>query len=161
MWQIFNNSSLEEIFRFGVYVFLIYMIYWFIKKMWSLVEGKIESIFSNTLENKNILLRVDSIHEGQNKTLKDTAVILAQTFDSIKKHDKNSNENQAKIVAGIEKLCDNLNGGNPVVVKLRKEFKEFKESIIKEEQDIKDLQDNQKYEGTNIKDLRIKKKENK
>jgi len=117
MLEILKTASLEEIFRFGVYLFLLYMVYWFIKKMWGLLEGRIANIDNNVLKNKKIN--------------KDIAVIIAQTSKTLKEHDSRSANTQIEIVAGINKLTDNLNGGNPVVLKLREDFEEFKKKAKK------------------------------
>ena len=122
MWEILKTTSLEEIFRFGVYLFLLYMVYWFIKKMWGLLEGKINGIYDNSTENKKIN--------------KDIAVIISQTSDKLEKHDKMSsdawrknNETAAKILTGFDRICELLNGKNPAITKLRAEIKEMKEKM--------------------------------
>jgi len=122
MWEILKTASLEEIFRFGVYLFLLYMVYWFIKKMWGLLEGKINGIYDNSTENKKIN--------------KDIAVIISQTSDKLEKHDKMSsdawrknNETAAKILTGFDRICELLNGKNPAITKLRAEIKEMKEKM--------------------------------
>jgi len=115
MWEILKTASLEEIFRFGVYVFLLYMVGWFIKKMWGMLEGRIKAIDNNVLESKKIN--------------KDIAVIISQTSDKMEKHDKMSIESWNKTLAGFDRILDFLNGKNPAITKLRAEIKEMKEKI--------------------------------
>jgi len=98
------------------------MVYWFIKKMWGLLEGKINGIYDNSTENKKIN--------------KDIAVIISQTSDKLEKHDKMSsdawrknNETAAKILTGFDRICELLNGKNPAITKLRAEIKEMKEKM--------------------------------
>jgi len=114
MWEILKTASLEEIFRFGVYLFLLYMVYWFIKKMWGLLEGKINNIYDNTTDNK--------------KLNKDIAVIIAQTLTKVEKHDQMSSEAWGKVLTGFDRICDFLNGKNPAIAKIKAELQaEMKE----------------------------------
>ena len=105
----------EVIYKYGSYIFIFYVATFLVRKMWGLFEGKLTNIDNNVTENK--------------KLNKDIAVILAQTAKNLEKHEKTSGDAQVKIIAGIDKLCDNLNGGNPTIVEVKKKLKEIEGRI--------------------------------
>ena len=105
----------EAIYKYGTYIFIFWVATFLIRKMWSLFEGKITNIDNNVTENK--------------KLNKDIAVIQAQTLSKLEKHDSTSIEAWSKLLTGLDRVCELLNGKNPALTKLRAEIKEIKEKI--------------------------------
>jgi len=105
----------ETIYQYGTYIFIFWVATFLIRKMWSLFEGKINDIYDNTTENK--------------KLNKDIAVIQAQTLDKLEKHDNSSSEAWGKVLNGLDRICEFLNGKNPAIAKIQAEMKELREKI--------------------------------
>ena len=103
----------ETIYQYGTYIFIFWVATFLLRKMWALFEGKITNIDNNVTENKRLN--------------KDISVIQAQTLSKLQEHDKRNAEAWGKMINGMDKLCDNLNGGNPAIVELQKEIRELKE----------------------------------
>jgi len=105
----------ESIYKYGSYVFIFWVATFLIRKMWSLFEGKVTNIDNNVTENKRIN--------------KDIAVILAQTSEKIDKHDKANIDAWSKVLNGLDRICEFLNGKNPAIAKIQAEMKELREKI--------------------------------
>ena len=106
----------EVIYKYGTYIFIFWIATFLVRKMWSLLEGKITNIDNNVTENKRLN--------------KDIAVILAQTSEKMEKHDKSSIEAWSKVLTGFDRICEFLNGKNPAIAKVQAEIKALKEKII-------------------------------
>ena len=105
----------EVIYKYGTYIFIFWIATFLVRKMWSLLEGKITNIDNNVTENKRLN--------------KDIAVILAQTSEKMDKHDKSSIEAWNKVLTGFDRICDFLNGKNPAIAKVQAEMKALREKI--------------------------------
>ena len=105
----------EVIYKYGTYIFIFWIATFLVRKMWSLLEGKITNIDNNVTENKRLN--------------KDIAVILAQTSEKMDKHDKSSIEAWSKVLTGFDRICDFLNGKNPAIAKVQAEMKALREKI--------------------------------
>ena len=105
----------EEIYKYSTYIFIFWTATFLVRKMWSLLEGKITNIDNNVTENKRLN--------------KDIAVILAQTSEKMDKHDKSSIEAWSKVLTGFDRICDFLNGKNPAIAKVQAEMRALKEKI--------------------------------
>lgn len=112
----------EDIYKYGSYLFIFYVATFLVRKMWSLLEGKITNIDNNVMENKRLNLEIT-------KNLKDGSVIQAQTLDKLDKHGKENIEAWNKMLAGFDRICEFLNGKNPAIAKIRSEMEELKEKI--------------------------------
>ena len=105
----------ESIYKYGTYIFIFWIATFLVRKMWSLLEGKITNIDNNVTENKRLN--------------KDIAVILAQTSEKMDKHDKSNIDAWSKVLNGLDRICEFLNGKNPAIAKIQAEMKEIKEKI--------------------------------
>ena len=105
----------ESIYKYGTYIFIFWIATFLVRKMWSLLEGKITNIDNNVTENKRLN--------------KDIAVIQAQTLEKLDKHDKNNADAWNKMLSGLDRICEFLNGKNPAIAKIQAEMKELKEKI--------------------------------
>ena len=105
----------EVIYKYGTYIFIFWIATFLVRKMWSLLEGKITNIDNNVTENKRLN--------------KDIAVILAQTSEKMEKHDKSSIEAWSKVLTGFDRICEFLNGKNPAIAKVQAEMRALKEKI--------------------------------
>ena len=105
----------ESIYKYGTYIFIFWIATFLVRKMWSLLEGKITNIDNNVTENKRLN--------------KDIAVIQAQTLEKLDRHDKSNIEAWNKMLSGLDKICEFLNGKNPAIAKIRAEMNELKEKI--------------------------------
>lgn len=112
----------KEIYEYGTYVFILWVAQFLVRNMWNLFKGKVKDIYDNTTENKRLNVEIT-------KNLKDGSVIQAQTLDKIEKHDKSSSEAWGKVLNGLDRICEFLNGKNPAIAKIQAEMKELKEKI--------------------------------
>ena len=108
----------KEVYEYGIYVFILWIATFLVRKTWSLLEGKITNIDNNVTENKRLN--------------KDIAVIQAQTLDKIDKHDKSNAEAWSKILIGFDRICDFLNGKNPAIAKIKAEMQAEMQAEMKE-----------------------------
>jgi len=79
------------------------------------------------------LLSKQSIEIGCNNTKinKEIITLIDRLNNSLLEHSKDSNENMKSLIPAFNKLVDNLNGGNPEVIKLRKKVEEFEKKLAK------------------------------
>ena len=105
----------KEVYEYGIYVFILWIATFLVRKMWGLLEGKITNIDNNVTDNKRLN--------------KDIAVIQAQTLEKLDRHDKSNIDAWNKMLSGLDKICEFLNGKNPAIAKIRAEMKEIKEKI--------------------------------
>jgi hypothetical protein len=84
-----------------------------IKELKLLSKQSIEIGYNNTKINKEIITLIDRLN------------------NSLLEHSKDSNENMKSLIPAFSKLVDNLNGGNPEVIKLRKKVEEFEKKLAK------------------------------
>jgi hypothetical protein len=84
-----------------------------IKELKLLSKQSIEIGYNNTKINKEIITLIDRLN------------------NSLLEHSKDSNENMKSLIPAFNKLVDNLNGGNPEVIKLRKKVEEFEKKLAK------------------------------
>ena len=105
----------EAIYKYGTYIFIFWIATFLVRKMWSLLEGKITNIDNNVTESKRLN--------------KDIAVIQAQTLAKLNQHDKDNVEAWSKVLNGLDKICEFLNGKNPAIAKIRAEINELKDKI--------------------------------
>ena len=105
----------KEVYEYGIYVFILWIATFLVRKMWGLLEGKITNIDNNVTDNKRLN--------------KDIAVIQAQTLEKLDRHDKSNIEAWNKMLSGLDKICEFLNGKNPAIAKIRAEMNELKEKI--------------------------------
>ncbi len=112
----------ENIYKYGSYIFIFYVATFLVRKMWSLLEGKITNIDNNVTENKRINLEIT-------KNLKDGSVIQVQTLNKLDKHDKDNVDAWSKMLTCFDRILDFMNGNNPAIAKIQAEMKELREKI--------------------------------
>jgi len=83
-----------------------------IKELKLLSKQSIEIGYNNTKINKEIITLIDRLN------------------NSLLEHSKDSNENMKSLIPAFNKLVDNLNGGNPEVIKLRKKVELDKNEVL-------------------------------
>ena len=112
----------EEIYKYSTYIFIFWTATFLVRKMWSLLEGKITNTDNNVTENKRLNLDMA-------KSLKDVSVIQAQILTKQDSHDKSNIDAWGKMLTGFDRICEFLNGKNPAIAKIRSELEESREKI--------------------------------
>lgn len=96
------------------------------------VNQSILDMFKGEIKDISLLTK-QSIEIGCDNTRinKEIFSIIEKINANLAEHSKESNQNTIKLINSFSRLTDNLNGGNPTVVKLRKDFEEFKKKLDK------------------------------
>ena len=114
----------KEVYEYGIYVFILWIATFLVRKMWSLIEGKLTSvdikvcnIDNNVMENKQLNLDIT-------KNLKDVAVIQAQTLGKFEETTSSLN----KMEQAVRNTLNISNGGNPVIKEILKRLDKVEET---------------------------------
>jgi hypothetical protein len=112
----------RELYDYGTMVFVLWLSQFLVREIWKLFKGRLAETKAVVEGNKDILV-------GISQTLKDVAVIQAQTLDKLNKSDEKRETFWHKMLEGMDLLCKNLNGKNPAIIKLQAEMKELKGKV--------------------------------
>jgi iron-sulfur cluster repair protein YtfE (RIC family) len=96
------------------------------------VNETILNLFKDEVKELKLLTK-QSIEVGCDNTKinKEITSLINRMHDSLVRHSQDSNANMRALLPAFNKLIDNLNGGNPAVVKLREDLDEIKKKLDK------------------------------
>lgn len=96
------------------------------------VNETILNLFKDEIKELKILTK-QSIEVGCDNTKinKEITQLITRMNDSLLQHSKESNESMKTLIPAFNKLIDNLNGGNPAIVKIKQELEEIKKKLSK------------------------------
>lgn len=96
------------------------------------VNETILNLFKDEIKELKILTK-QSIEVGCDNTKinKEITQLITRMNDSLLQHSKESNESMKTLMPAFNKLIDNLNGGNPAIVKIKQELEEIKKKLSK------------------------------
>jgi iron-sulfur cluster repair protein YtfE (RIC family) len=96
------------------------------------VNETILNLFKDEIKELKILTK-QSIEVGCDNTKinKEITQLITKMNDSLLQHSKESNESMKTLIPAFNKLIDNLNGGNPAIVKMKKDLEEIKKKFSK------------------------------
>jgi hypothetical protein len=112
----------RELYDYGTMIFVLWLSQFLVREIWKLFKTKLTAISNHVDENKLALTEVS-------KTMKDIAIIQAQTLNKMKEGDTNRNEAWSSLLEILQKMCGLLNGNNPAIMKLQTEMKELKDNM--------------------------------
>jgi hypothetical protein len=112
----------RELYDYGTMIFVLWLSQFLVREIWKLFKVKLNEIGSHVDDNKLALSEMS-------KTLKEVAIIQAQTLSKMKEGDNNRNEAWSSLLEILQKMCGLLNGNNPAIMKLQTEMKELKDNM--------------------------------
>lgn len=96
------------------------------------VNETILNLFKDEIKELKILTK-QSIEVGCDNTKinKEITQLITKMNDSLLQHSKESSESMKTLIPAFNKLIDNLNGGNPAIVKMKEDLEEIKKKLSK------------------------------